>query len=320
MFVYGEDKTHPRDLSAGMSVHPYMQKYGIRSGDNVVAINGEQVENLNDVNTSILLREGRTLTVKERSGKSKTIRLPEGVEYELFKQGAFPIVSMRSTTLLVDSVVAGKPADKAGLKKGDKMISIQGEKLVYYDDIQRILFNNKGKSVVVSLLRDDKQIEVKARVQAEGTLGFVIAKPIFKDDKKEKHFQYGLGESIGRGIDKGFHTLSDYVAQTKFLFTEKGATSLGGFGTMGRLFPSTWDWEIFWLNTALISIILAFMNILPIPALDGGHVVFLLYEMITGKEAPQKVLEYAQYVGFFLLMGLVLYANGNDIYRWLFGG
>ena len=320
MFVYGEERIHPKDLSNGMSIHPYMQKYGIKSGDNIVAINGEKVANLNDVNTSVLLRGGRTLTVKASNGTSKTVQLPEGVEYDLFKNGAFPIVSLRSSTLIVDSVVVGKPAAKAGLKKGDKMVSIQGEKLAYYDDIQRILFNNKGKSVKVAIIRDSQQMEIQSMVQKDGTLGFVLAKPVYLDENKTKHIQYGIGESIGRGIDKGFHTLSDYVAQIKFIFTEKGATSLGGFGTMGKLFPSTWDWQIFWLNTALISIILAFMNILPIPALDGGHVVFLLYEMITGKEAPQKVLEYAQYVGFFLLMGLVLYANGNDIYRWLFGG
>jgi regulator of sigma E protease len=320
MFAYGEEKIHPKDLSNGMSVHPYMQKFGISSGDNIVAIDGEKISNITDINTSVLLRGGRKLTVKSSEGKSKTVQLPEGVEYELFKNGAFPIVSLRNTTLSVDSVLAGKPAAKSGLKKGDKMNSIQGEKLVYYDDIQRILFNNKGKAVKISLLRGNKQMDIKANVQKDGTLGFVLAEPVYKDEKKIKHIEYGFGESISRGIDKGFHTLSDYVAQIKFIFTEKGATSLGGFGTMGKLFPSTWDWQIFWLNTALISIILAFMNILPIPALDGGHVVFLLYEMITGKEAPQKVLEYAQYVGFFLLMGLVLYANGNDIYRWLFGG
>ena len=114
-------------------------------------------------------------------------------------------------------------------------------------------------------------------------------------------------------------TLNNYVSQLKFLFTKKGASSIGGFAAIGNMFPPIWDWHQFWLTTALISIILAFMNILPIPALDGGHVVFLLYEMITGREAPQKVLEYAQYVGFILLMGLVLYANGNDLVKWLFG-
>ena len=140
------------------------------------------------------------------------------------------------------------------------------------------------------------------------------------DKGKIRKVNYGFGQSIGRGIDRGYTTLSDYVGQLKFLFTKKGASSIGGFGAIGNLFPSSWDWEKFWLNTALISIILAFMNILPIPALDGGHVVFLLYEMVRGKEAPQKVLEVAQYIGFFILMALLLYANGNDIVRFFFPG
>jgi regulator of sigma E protease len=125
---------------------------------------------------------------------------------------------------------------------------------------------------------------------------------------------------VTKGVSKGFHTLSDYAAQLKFVFTKKGASSIGGFGSMGKLFPAVWNWQIFWMNTALISIILAFMNILPIPALDGGHVVFLLYEMVTGREAPQKVLEVAQYIGFVLLLSLLLFANGSDVYRWLFPG
>ena len=116
------------------------------------------------------------------------------------------------------------------------------------------------------------------------------------------------------------HTLGDYVSQFKFIFTKKGAGSIGGFATIGNLFPPVWDWQAFWMQTALLSIILAFMNILPIPALDGGHVIFLIYEMITGKEAPQRVLEIAQYVGIFLLLGLMIYANGNDLIRWINGG
>jgi regulator of sigma E protease len=157
-------------------------------------------------------------------------------------------------------------------------------------------------------------------VKKEGTIGFAVKTTDYIDEKAIKTVYYGFGESIGKGIDNGFHTLSDYVAQLKFLFTKKGASSIGGFASIGNMFSPEWDWQIFWLRTAFISIVLAFMNILPIPALDGGHVVFLLYEIVTGREAPQKVLEYAQYIGFFLLMSLLLYSNGNDLIRWLFPG
>ena len=139
------------------------------------------------------------------------------------------------------------------------------------------------------------------------------------DFEKVHTAHFGFGESFSKGIKKGITTLTDYKAQFKFVFTKKGATEVSGFAGIGKLFPSTWNWQLFWLNTAFISIALAFMNILPIPALDGGHVVFLIYEMITGREAPQKILEYAQYVGFVLLIGLTLYVNGLDVFKWLTG-
>ena len=130
--------------------------------------------------------------------------------------------------------------------------------------------------------------------------------------------EYSVGESIAKGFDYGYWTLHDYAAQFKYVFTKKGATQVGGFGAIGNLFPDAWDWRAFWGTTALISMILAFMNILPIPALDGGHVMFLLYEIITGRKPNDKFMEYAQMVGFFILIALVLFANGNDVYRWLF--
>ena len=126
-------------------------------------------------------------------------------------------------------------------------------------------------------------------------------------------------ESIEQGFAFGYWTLYDYVSQFKYVFTQKGATQVGGFGAIGNLFPSSWDWRGFWSSTALISIMLAFMNVLPIPALDGGHVMFLLYEILTGRKPHDRVLEVAQVIGFFLILGLVLFANGNDVYRYLFG-
>jgi regulator of sigma E protease len=154
-------------------------------------------------------------------------------------------------------------------------------------------------------------------VKADGTIGFQVNAKEIIDLKAIQTKKYGLAESVSIGFNYGTNTLTDYVSQFKFVFTKKGASSIGGFAAIGNMFPPFWDWQAFWLNTALLSIILAFMNILPIPALDGGHVVFLLYEIITGKEAPQKILEYAQYVGIALLLALMIYANGNDLFRWL---
>jgi regulator of sigma E protease len=218
-----------------------------------------------------------------------------------------------------ESLLRAAPAMTAGLRTGDDIIAINDRTIQYYDDIESELFNSKGKYVNVKVKREEEEIEFKTYVTKKGSLGFIRNVEMSSDSAAIETIYYGFGASIGKGISKGYTTWSDYAGQLKFLFTKKGASSMGGFGAIGSLFPSSWDWQKFWLNTAFISIILAFMNILPIPALDGGHVMFLLYEIITGKEAPEKVLEIAQYIGFFLIIGLVLYANGNDIYRWLAG-
>jgi regulator of sigma E protease len=192
------------------------------------------------------------------------------------------------------------------------------EKKTYYQNI-RNEYEKKNQKVALKVarngnLKDTLTLDVK--VKSNGTIG-ILANSEFVDQNAISEKKYGFGQSISIGMGYGYNTLSDYVSQFKFVFTKKGATQIGGFASIGNMFPPLWDWHTFWLTTALLSIILAFMNILPIPALDGGHVVFLLYEMITGKEAPQKVLEVAQYIGIFLLLSLMIYANGADLVRWL---
>ncbi len=172
---------------------------------------------------------------------------------------------------------------------------------------------NKDKEIEVVFKRDGEIMSALVTPDEDGLLG-VYGKRGFTVQSRE----YGLSESIKEGFNYGYWTLHDYVTQFKYVFTAKGATQVGGFGAIGGLFPDAWDWKGFWLATALISIILAFMNILPIPALDGGHVVFLLYEIITGRTPKEKFMEFAQMIGFFILIALVLFANGNDLYRWLF--
>jgi regulator of sigma E protease len=319
MFTYGEEKIYTKDLQAGLSIHPYLAKYGLNSGDNILKVNGEEVTHLSDINNGILLRGVRKLTVQHADGRMETITLPDEIDYELFQEGAFPAVGLRAD----DRMIAKIPAEdtvlkKAGFKEKDQILSINDISVQYYDDIEKAKFQYKGKKVDITVLRGTDTLNLTTKIGKNGQIGF-IRDAKFIDTAKIQTQYYSFGQSIGKGINRGFTTLSDYVGQLKFLFTKKGASSIGGFGTIGNMFPPVWDWQVFWMTTAFISIILAFMNILPIPALDGGHVVFLLYEIITGREAPQKILEYAQYVGFMLLLGLILYANGNDIYRWLFG-
>jgi regulator of sigma E protease len=265
-----------------------------------------------------MMRGAQDLTVKHADGKIQIVHFPDDIEYELFEAGAFPMVSLRSNALSIDSVLPKSNAQKAGLKKGDQFLAINGNVLNYFDDVQLNLFQNKGKKIEATVLRNNDTVQVSAQVTPEGTLGYVSGGGEILDAKLVKQYKPGFGESISLGYRKGANTLKDYAGQLKFMFTKKGASSIGGFARMGDMFPPSWDWHIFWLNTAFLSLALAIMNILPIPALDGGHVVFLIYEMITGKEAPQKVLEYAQYVGIVLLLSLMVYANGNDIYRIFF--
>ena len=397
VFAWGEEQVPTKNLSNGLSIHPYMQKYDLHSGDNVLAINGNEVMHINDINNGILIRDQYELKVKRENGTIETVTIPDGAEYDMFKEGAMrafdlrfestPVKALYATRGLEDVqtskegnlslnvqdflyTVDGKtidqyenlrtfrdgakdvdvaiirngfdekladtislkvpgakakaffqsfPAATAGIRKGDIIEKIGDREIVFFDQIVEELYNNKNKSVLLTIQRGEEIIKSWVPVNSKGTIGFSREEIGPKDIDQVKTVYYGFGESIGRGFSKGMTTLTDYIGQLKFLFTKKGASSIGGFGSIGKMFSATWDWHSFWLNTALISIILAFMNILPIPALDGGHVVFLLYEMITGREAPQKVLEVAQMVGFIILVGLLLYANGNDIIRAISG-
>lgn len=319
MFTYGEEKIYTKDLQSGLSIHPYLSKYGLNSGDNILKVNGKEVSHLSDINNGILLRGVRKLTVQHPDGKFETITLPKNVDYELFQEGAFPAVGLRAN----DRMIAKIPAEdtvlkKAGFLEKDEILAINEINVNFYDDIDLAKYKYKGEKVNLTILRGQDTLTLATKIGKNGQIGF-IRDAKFIDTASIQTVYYSFGQSIGKGIDRGFTTLSDYVGQLKYIFTKKGASSIGGFGAIGNMFPPVWNWQIFWMTTAFISIILAFMNILPIPALDGGHVVFLLYEIITGREAPQKVLEYAQYVGFMLLLSLILYANGNDIYRWIFG-
>lgn len=317
LFVWGSDHIAPEDAKHGMAVAPEFEYYGFQDGDKILSVEGEPLTDVSEVNKMILLRGARKIEVEHLNGVSETITLKEDAEYEMFESGVFEVFSPRSIAL-IDSVFPDRPAIEAGFKDGDKVVIAGGVEVIYWDEFVDQVYKNKGQDIDVTVNRNGNLKELTVAVDTTGTIG--VQRSIEEVKSMVTHDDYTFFGSMPAGINKAYWTLHDYAAQLKFIFTKKGASSMGGFGAFGKMFRPTWHWQSFWANTALISIILAFMNFLPIPALDGGHIMFLLYEMISGRQPNQKVLEYAQIAGFIFILALVLYANGNDIYKAITGG
>lgn len=312
LFVWGSYFVTPDDMPRGFAVAEEFKELGFEDGDRILKVNGKEFENSLDINRHLFMRDVNNITVIHQNGEEETIAVPEDIGSFMFQQGVMqPFVPVQNAVL--DSVVTDMAASVAGLKKGDSIISFNNVEIGYWHELSPLTGESKNKEVDLVFKRGDEIQSVKITPDEEGMLG-VTSKRDFNVQQRE----YGFAESIIEGFEFGYWTLHDYVAQFKYVFTAKGATQVGGFGAIGSIFPDAWNWQGFWMATAFISIILAFMNILPIPALDGGHVVFLMYEIISGRKPNEKFMEYAQIAGFFLLIALVLFANGNDIYRWLF--
>lgn len=312
LFVWGKNYVSAESLEQGFTVSPIMRGLGFENGDQIIAVNGKDFENPLDINRHLLLRDIEEISVL-RNGSKQSIAVPEDIGMQLFEAGEietsfFPIIKPR-----IDSVLVESPAEKAGLLKGDIVYELNGKELLNQVSFNEQMAENGTQPVTITVMRGNEKKTFDVTPNEESKIGIAYGSNLEILTKT-----YGFGESISAGFDYGYWTLKDYVTQFKYVFTKKGATQVGGFGAIGSLFPSGWDWQGFWMATALISIILAFMNILPIPALDGGHVMFLLYEIVSGRKPNEKVMEYAQMVGFFILIALVLFANGNDVYRWLF--
>ncbi len=320
MAVWGEEKVNQKELKYGMAVHPYMQQYGFQSGDIVLSVDGEEINELEKLSGEILLFGKRHFKVQHQDGKQEMIDLPEDMGSRMWENGAESAFSFRVYMEKVDSLLPEHAAvKKLKLKIGDQITAVNGKEFEYFDEFSTMIYKNRGKKTDFLVERGDTTVELSVVVPKTGIIGFRSEKKFTTDTNAVHTVNYSFGESFGAGFHKGWKTLYGNVSQFQYVFTSKGAGQVGGFGAIGKLFPTTWNWQAFWSLTAFISIALAFMNILPIPALDGGHVMFLLYEIITGREPKQSFMEKAQYVGFFLLIGLLLYANGNDIIKAIFG-
>jgi len=316
VFVWGRDYLTNDQLDHGFTVHKHFQQYGFRDGDKILKIEGEVPFNVLSISADIAIHDARNIEVLHADGTTQTISLPNDIDMTMFTEGAIRGFVPRIYPV-IDSVIVDRPATKAGFMKGDSILAVNGININFWDEFSTQLKANKNKTIDIKFVRNNSEMTLPVSVDSLGTIGI---KGIDFDINKIQTKHYSFGESISEGFSLGIQTLSDYVTQMKYLFTSKGAGSVGGFGAIGGMFSPTWDWHSFWMNTAFISIVLAFMNILPIPALDGGHIMFLLYEMISGRKPNEKFMEYAQAAGMILLLSLLLYANGNDVVKLFTGG
>ena len=321
-FVYGDTYVANADLKDGIWVtNPAIEKAGIKTGDKIISIDGQKIENFDD-DTNMNIVMSKEILI-ERNGKQQTIKIPTDFVDKLSKHEKGLLISPRMPFVIGSLQDDSK---NTSLKPKDIMITLNGQPAKYYDQVKTILNSTKGKTIPAVVLRDLKPTPVMVNVSAKGTLGVVAGSLDIKSMEKLGYYkistkEYSFAESIPVGLVKGKNKLVDYGKQLKMIFNPetKAYKQVGGFAAIFNIFPESWSWESFWSITALLSIMLGVMNLLPIPALDGGHVMFLLYEIISGRKPSDKFLENAQMVGFVLLISLLLFANGNDIYKAIVG-
>ena len=309
LFVWGKNTLPNSSLPLGLGAFPLAKEIGFQKGDQILKVDGNAIEVATEINKMLFMRSVKEVEVLHTDGSREILAIPEDIGSRMFESGQMNLLYPRFPAI-VDSVVPGHGAALSGLLAGDIIIGANDAKISDWMELKQWNIDHSNENINLIIERNNRLDTLKMDLDEDGKMGVFP-----KNSIRLKHVDLSLGESIVEGFDYGYLTLHDYVAQFKYVFTKKGASQMGGFGAIGSLFPETWNWKGFWSSTALISIILAFMNLLPIPALDGGHVMFLLYEMISGRKPNEKFMEYAQMIGFFLILALVLYANGNDIYR-----
>ena len=316
LFGWGETYLPTSNVKYGIVTDSVGLAMGLKNGDKILSVDNQYIDNFYQIPTDIVLNKRKTIQV-ERDGQKLNIDIPESYVPQMLKGKGQIEARMPFGPFQIASFAKQSPAKEAGVKEGDELVAVDSIRFTYYDEFQGYLKENKSRTVVLALKRNAELITLPVQPTSAGMLGVARSPSSLSQVFELKTLKYGFFESIPAGIKKGFKTIVDYLKQFRLIFSKhtKAYESLGGFITIGNIFPGIWDWQSFWNLTAFLSIILAVMNILPIPALDGGHVLFLLFEVITGRKPSDKFLEYAQIVGMVLLLSLLVLANGNDILR-----
>ena len=314
LYVWGTQYLPTENVTHGIVVNETGKQIGLQNGDKILAVDGLFIENFDKIIPTVILDAAKNIEV-ERNGQKINVEVSDEDLALLIKSKG--VMSIRTLFNFEIARFSKKSIGKgAGLEKGDKLLSVNGEKFIFYDEFQQTMQDNKDKTVELQALRNGQVKTFNIQLDETGLIG-VGPDPKMFSDFEFKTTKYSFLESIPAGFKKGTNTVRDYLKQFKLIFSPKTKAyeSLGGFISIGNIFPGAWDWYAFWNMTAFLSIILAVMNLLPIPALDGGHVTFLLYEIVSGRKPGDKFLEYAQITGMVILLSLVLFANANDIIK-----
>ena len=313
-WVWGEEYMPAKNLKYGVYADSLAKSIGVRDGDMILSLDGKPVDNFATIEAEMVLKEVKQMQVM-RDGQTVNVQIPDGFIKKMMKNKQFAGMLYPRYPVIVDSVAKTAVFTQGELKKGDTLIALNGTGFTYYHEFDKMKKNYVDSIVSLTVLRGHDTAVVRARINEKASIGFRQKFPtqLFGTVTKD----YTFLEAVPEGFKRCWETLDRYVTGLKQLFTGKvnASDSLGSVISIGNTFPGVWDWERFWTLTGIFSIILAFMNILPIPALDGGHALFTLIEMITGRKPGDKFMEYAQMAGMILLLGLMAYALGLDFWR-----
>jgi regulator of sigma E protease len=316
--AWGEQYLPAKEARYGVSVDSLAYEMGLRNGDKIIAVNGEEVKTFSEIPSKLILDKAKTVTVI-RDSEKRVIPIPDGYISKMLERNEPQFISLRFP-YEVGAFAPNSTAKKAGLEKGDQIIALNGKPMRFFDEYVEAIPKHKNDTISLTAVRNSDTLLFEVPVPDKGVIG--VSPGSLANYFKMEEKRYSFFEAIPAGVSKAYKGIGGYIKQLQLIFSPevKAYKSVGGFITIGSILPATWNWEAFWSLTAFLSIMLAILNILPIPALDGGHVMFLLYEIISGRPPSEKFMEYAQIAGMLVLLSILILANGNDILKLIYGG